>query len=441
MDSEEFQTKIDEQIRNEEEETKGAEGSGEKGKGVEGGEGGETNEGLEEDSQENGQPPEVEEQVVGPIRIKRPKGKTNTNQQETPIIPPQLPPNPPTTSKTLLKQQIPPIQHDQPNKVGSEEESESEKEGGNLEVAGIYLDDFNHGAEKDGCADPIPAQPEDSVSQNLDAQTKLAFEQKNRVLYDKLLNDKRNWLEFLAKGKAGNKIKAVEKGGKDIIGEDEDMADIGIRNKAIKRRAERRTMMRNNELFLDNPYAYGQVKMNIDPINGVNWEGRTLAWDDPSRGKSKEVRNEVTKNTQSVHSALWAQARSKPHTAPQNHPYDYGRTPATYQTLPNHQIQATLTVFASTSAFPNYAQPPSQPASQWLGINPNYQGGPKNYIPNNQPNFRGGKGNYGNGNESGSNGNGGGNGIGVQKEREKKFSLYLVTNLVEEASNLMKYDE
>ncbi|KAH9813515.1 hypothetical protein DFH28DRAFT_875259, partial [Melampsora americana] len=84
------------------------------------------------------------------------------------------------------------------------------------------------------------------------------------------------------------------------VGDEEDMADIGMRNKKIERRAERQTIMRNDDFFLDNPYAHGQSKRFIDPIDGTNWEGRSMAWDDPSRGGTKEERNELNRGNQSI---------------------------------------------------------------------------------------------------------------------------------------------
>ncbi|KAH9807448.1 hypothetical protein DFH28DRAFT_915295 [Melampsora americana] len=175
------------------------------------------------------------------------------------------------------------------------------------------------------------------------------------------------------------------------IGDEEAMADIGVRNKKVERRAERSTIMRNDDFFLDNPYAHGQSKSFIDPIDGENWEGRSTTWDDPSRGEAKDEKNGVSKASQSIRSALWAQSRSKLHTAPQVTPSNYHSRPHTAPTTP-----ATY-----TTGF----QPPTQPANHRSRMNPNYRGNPQNYIHNYRSSFRGGR---NNGGEGGSGGNHGG---------------------------------
>ncbi|EGG06358.1 uncharacterized protein MELLADRAFT_63432 [Melampsora larici-populina 98AG31] len=195
------------------------------------------------------------------------------------------------------------------------------------------------------------------------------------------------------------------------VGEEEDMADIGVRNKAIEKRAERNTIKRGDDLYLDNPYAHGQVKQFIDPIDGESWEGRATAWDDPSRGESREEKSEVSKGTQSVRSALWAQTRSEPHTSQQTTPAIFNRQ--------THAPHASTSTFAATSNFTSSFQPPSQPANHNKpAINPNYKGNPANYIHNYRPNFKGGRGSGGdNGAGNGQSGsgfgqNGSGNGQG-----------------------------
>ncbi|KAH9810832.1 hypothetical protein DFH28DRAFT_901946 [Melampsora americana] len=147
------------------------------------------------------------------------------------------------------------------------------------------------------------------------------------------------------------------------VGDEEAMADIGVRNRKIEKRAERQTVMRRDDLFLDNPYAIGQRKQYIDPIDGTNWEGRGTTWDDPGRGETKEAKQEVSKSSQSVRSALWAQARSEPHTLP----------------TPTPTFTNAYTV-----------QPPTQPANYGNNFSTNYRG--KNYIPNYRANYKGGRG-------------------------------------------------
>ncbi|KAH9808483.1 hypothetical protein DFH28DRAFT_1087684 [Melampsora americana] len=83
------------------------------------------------------------------------------------------------------------------------------------------------------------------------------------------------------------------------VGENEDMADIGVRNPKIERKAERDTLRHNDDVYLDNPYAFGMVKCHIDPIDGSNWEGKTMSWDDPGRGETKGDKNEISRTTQS----------------------------------------------------------------------------------------------------------------------------------------------
>lgn len=168
------------------------------------------------------------------------------------------------------------------------------------------------------------------------------------------------------------------------VGEEEEMADIGVRNTTILRRAERATIRRNDDLFLDNPYAHGQSKAYIDPIDGSNWSGRSMAWDDPSRGETKEEKSEISKSSQSVRSALWTQGRSEAHSVA--NPLVQTRTPVAYHHQPQ-QPQPT------PQAYSSYVQPPTQPANHNIGMNPNFRGNPKNYIHGYRPNFRGGRGN------------------------------------------------
>lgn len=127
------------------------------------------------------------------------------------------------------------------------------------------------------------------------------------------------------------------------VGEEEDMADIGVRNKAILRRADRATIKRNDDLFLGNPYAHGQVKACINPLHGSNWSGRTMTWDDPSRGEIKEEKTGLNKNTYSMRSALWEKGRSESHTIPSS--LDQIRPPVTYTQLP--QCQPTPPSFSN----------------------------------------------------------------------------------------------
>lgn len=156
------------------------------------------------------------------------------------------------------------------------------------------------------------------------------------------------------------------------VGDNKDMAEIGVRNKKVECRAERQTVMRNNDLFLDNPYADGQTKQNINPIDGSNWEGKPTAWDDPTRGETKPGKGDGYRETQSVRLALCAQARSESHTnSPQY-------TPESYHQQPQPRYPA-----------PTY--PPTQPASSYGGMNPNFRGNPQNYIHKFRPNYRGGR--------------------------------------------------
>ncbi|EGG02566.1 uncharacterized protein MELLADRAFT_110065 [Melampsora larici-populina 98AG31] len=319
MDSDEFQKRIDEQVRNicdernekaegtsrreQEEENVGAGNLGEKGKGVEAGEEEEEQEEDQEGSKseqkkigtikstrqprtktpatrqskrKNGQPPEGESQLVGPVRIKKPRGKTegvvNDSQpmgsnNATPTMTTQATHQPSNRLTTTTE----PRQHELDNQDAEQDtegESAEEDENKGRILGGIYLDDDTNDANAQS-KETAPMSMEDRMSQRLDIEIDAAFAANDRKLYDQL------------------------------VGEDEDMADIGVRNKKIERRAERQTVMRNDDLFLDNPYAYGQSKRNIDPIDGSNWEGKPTAWDDPSRGESKEEKSDSVKNSQS----------------------------------------------------------------------------------------------------------------------------------------------
>ncbi|EGG03188.1 uncharacterized protein MELLADRAFT_109514 [Melampsora larici-populina 98AG31] len=91
------------------------------------------------------------------------------------------------------------------------------------------------------------------------------------------------------------------------------MADIGVRNPVIERLAERDVLRKNDDMYLDNPYAFTGKKCFIDPLDGSNWEGRASKWDDPSKSDAKDDKLEPSKSTQSVRSAMWAQTRSESH--------------------------------------------------------------------------------------------------------------------------------
>ncbi|KAH9822622.1 hypothetical protein DFH28DRAFT_864893, partial [Melampsora americana] len=107
------------------------------------------------------------------------------------------------------------------------------------------------------------------------------------------------------------------------VGPDEEMADIGIRDSKVEKRAERETARRNDDAYIDNPYAHGAVKAHIDPIDGTDWRGKTTMWDDVARGdaavEARPLKTETTRNTQSVRSTLWAQSRHEPHQVSQAH--------------------------------------------------------------------------------------------------------------------------
>ncbi|KAH9808745.1 hypothetical protein DFH28DRAFT_1099269 [Melampsora americana] len=86
------------------------------------------------------------------------------------------------------------------------------------------------------------------------------------------------------------------------VGPDEEMADIGIRDSKVEKRAERETARRNDDAYIDNPYAHGAVKAHIDPIDGTDWRGKTTMWDDVARGdaavEARPLKTETTRNTQ-----------------------------------------------------------------------------------------------------------------------------------------------
>ncbi|KAH9822356.1 hypothetical protein DFH28DRAFT_1078609 [Melampsora americana] len=320
MDSNKFQKKIDENIRDEREGASKEEHKDEannnqateegKGKGVEGkenrGEGSKNQEANNMETQDtskiakqpkaktpatrqskrkNGQPPEPKIQLVGPVRIKKLKSKAADNV-------PQI--NETTHNATHQQEVAQPRQtkerskHVQPNhhkepKSETEDESAGEDAAGNRVIGGIILDDIVEKAANSQPVEAIPESQDDRMSKRLDAKIEAEFAAGDRGLYDQLAEEKRNWLE-------------------DETDVPKDMADIGVRNKKIERQAERQTVMSNNNLVLDNPYAHGQLKRYIDPIDGSNWESRPTAWDDPSRGESKydKERSEVAKNSQSI---------------------------------------------------------------------------------------------------------------------------------------------
>ncbi|EGG03699.1 uncharacterized protein MELLADRAFT_65432 [Melampsora larici-populina 98AG31] len=151
---------------------------------------------------------------------------------------------------------------------------------------------------------------------------------------------------------------------------------IGTRNSRIERRAERITSQRGDDAFLDNPYAFTGKKKNIDPINGSNWEGRKGTWDEPTKVDVKEDRKDA-RGSQSARSTLWATNNYESHLAETG----ITTTPNTYNNNPS----------TSTSNGQNSGGQP-------------FQGG-RNQNRRPQANFnRGGRGRWRGANDNGSNG-------------------------------------
>lgn len=172
------------------------------------------------------------------------------------------------------------------------------------------------------------------------------------------------------------------------VGPDGKMADIGVRDLKVLKRAERETAQRNNDTFFDNPCAFGAVKAIINQVNQVNWEGRKGTWCDAARLEAMEPKSEkvkVMKSTQSVRLTLWAQARHKPH------------------------LPATTSSFVQTTPSVPTPSIPKGPAAE-RGGNP-YQG--KNFIKSfNKRKAEG----YGGAGSSGWN-----NGAGAKGERDNGY--------------------
>ncbi|EGG08947.1 uncharacterized protein MELLADRAFT_104640 [Melampsora larici-populina 98AG31] len=159
--------------------------------------------------------------------------------------------------------------------------------------------------------EPVVTTATNRLLQRMDKEIEKVFTAHDQTRYDALVEEQRQWLEFKEKkgGERENKGTSTEPTLKKQVGPDGKMADIRVRDKKYEKRAGRETLRRNEDTYRDNPYAFGAVKAMIDPVNGVSWEGQKGTWDDVGRGETSDTvdKVEVTKNTQSVRSTLWAQ--------------------------------------------------------------------------------------------------------------------------------------
>ncbi|EGG06847.1 uncharacterized protein MELLADRAFT_63063 [Melampsora larici-populina 98AG31] len=170
----------------------------------------------------------------------------------------------------------------------------AEARAGKKRVAGIILSDTDEEGDRQRKAHVHDAKSQavERMRKRLEEELDAAYEARNRELYDELVEEKRKWELFQA-GERGEK-ESTKSGLKEKDGE---MADIGLRDEKVEKRAIRETAKKGEEMMLDNPYARDGTKRFIDPFDGSNWAGRQGAWDDP---RATDNKTDFYKSSQSV---------------------------------------------------------------------------------------------------------------------------------------------